>query len=83
MGGHLIPISAVGDKALWKKAQKKEKKNIISETTNNINPIFNPRTTKDVCIPKKVASRTTSRHQKVIITINVIIPNVAVVIESP
>lgn len=45
VGGQVIPISAVGERALWKNAQKKEKKNIISEITNRTNPIFIPRTT--------------------------------------
>lgn len=45
VGGQVIPISAVGDSALWKNAQKNEKKNITSDSTNNINPILIPRTT--------------------------------------
>lgn len=83
VGGHVIPISAVGARALWKKAQKNEKKNIISDTINKIKPIFKPRTTYVVCIPKNVASRTTSRHQNVKITANVIKPRAAVNILSP
>ena len=43
-GGHATPISIEGDKLLWKKAQKKEKKKKISEIINNKNPIFNPLT---------------------------------------
>jgi len=31
-GGHIVPISITGAKAAAKKAQKKAKKNIISET---------------------------------------------------
>jgi len=38
VGGHHIPTSRVGDKLLWKKAQKKEKKNKISEAINKIIP---------------------------------------------
>nr|WP_260680419.1 hypothetical protein [Klebsiella pneumoniae] len=45
VGGHVIPISEVGARALWKKAQKKLKKNIISDKINNVNPIFIPRIT--------------------------------------
>lgn len=45
VGGQVIPISAVGDKALWKNAQKNEKKNMISERMNRIKPILSPRTT--------------------------------------
>lgn len=37
-GGHVIPISIVGAKLEWKKAQKKEMKNRISETINKIIP---------------------------------------------
>jgi len=43
-GGQITPISTEGDKLLWKKAQKKEKKNNTSDTINNKNPIFNPNT---------------------------------------
>lgn len=82
-GGQDIPISSVGDSALWKNAQKKEKKNITSDAINKIKPILSPLTTNEVCIPKNVASRTTSRHQKKRITDTVIKPKVAVNIESP
>lgn len=41
-GGHEHPISTEGDKEEWKKAQKKLKKNKISDTINSIIPIFNP-----------------------------------------
>jgi hypothetical protein len=45
LGGHHTPISRVGDRLLWKKAQKKEKKNIISEVMNRIIPHLRPDTT--------------------------------------
>lgn len=45
VGGQDIPISEVGVKALWKKAQKNLKKNITSLKTNSINPIFIPEVT--------------------------------------
>lgn len=61
-GGHVHPSSAVGDNLLWKKAQKKETKNITSETINKIIPSFNPVVTALVWKPKTVPSRTTSRH---------------------
>ena len=32
LGGHTFPIKGEGAKELWKKAQKKEKKNMISLT---------------------------------------------------
>ena len=44
IGGHITPISTEGDKLLWKKAQKKEKKKRTSDTINSKNPIFNPLT---------------------------------------
>jgi len=56
VGGQTQPISGVGARALWKKAQKNEKKNITSDRINRIKPIFIPRTTKEVCIPRNVAS---------------------------
>jgi hypothetical protein len=47
-GGHLAPNSIVGDKALWKNAQKIAKKNKASDTINNPTPIFNPLCTANV-----------------------------------
>lgn len=44
IGGHITPISTEGDKLLWKKAQKNDTKNRISDTINNRNPIFKPAT---------------------------------------
>jgi hypothetical protein len=38
LGGQTEPISITGAKAAAKKAQKKAKKNIISDTMNNIIP---------------------------------------------
>jgi hypothetical protein len=37
-GGQMLPISIVGVKLAAKKAQKKAKKNITSETINKITP---------------------------------------------
>jgi hypothetical protein len=42
LGGHTHPISIVGFKLEWKKAQKKAKKNITSEIMNKIIPILKP-----------------------------------------
>lgn len=81
-GGQVTPISGVGDKALWKKAQKKEKKNIISDKIKSMKPIFIPRTTFVVCIPKNVASRITSRHHRIIIKAVIVNPKAATKIES-
>lgn len=50
-GGQISPSSNVGDNLEWKKAQKKEKKNIISDTINNNIPIFIPVATDLVCRP--------------------------------
>ena len=50
-GGQAIPISTAGDKLLWKKAQKKEKKNNTSDTINKIIPHRSPATTILVCKP--------------------------------
>ena len=37
-GGHIEPTSILGDKLLWKNAQKNLKKKKISETINKIIP---------------------------------------------
>jgi hypothetical protein len=37
-GGQINPKYMLGDKLIWKKAQKKLKKNIISESINKIIP---------------------------------------------
>ena len=63
IGGHILPISTVGTKALWKNAQKNEKKKHTSDTINNIIPNFNPFCTTSVCNPVYVASLITSLHQ--------------------
>jgi hypothetical protein len=41
-GGHTPPISFLGVKLLWKKAQNHPKKNITSLKINKSIPIFNP-----------------------------------------
>ena len=64
LGGHITPISIEGDKLLWKKAQKKEKKNKTSDTINSIKPIFRPLTVATVWKPKNVLSLTTSFNHK-------------------
>lgn len=62
MGGHIAPISILGDKLLWKKAQKKEMKKKTSDKINKSIPIFKPFNTKKVWNPWKEASREISRH---------------------
>jgi len=47
VGGQLKPISKVGDRLLWKNAQKKEKKNRTSEVMNKIIPQRKPFITID------------------------------------
>ena len=64
IGGHWAPNSTVGDKALWKKAQKIAKKNKASDTIKRATPIFNPLCTAKVWLPKYVASLITSLNQK-------------------
>lgn len=44
-GGHILPNSTVGDRLLWKKAQKKDKKKNTSETINKIIPHRRPSST--------------------------------------
>lgn len=39
-GGHSILSSILGERLRWKKVQKKETKNIISETMNNNLPLL-------------------------------------------
>lgn len=67
VGGHLHPSSGVGASLLWKKAQKKAKKNKISDAINNTIPHRSPFVTKDVWCPRKTLSRTTSRHHWIIV----------------
>lgn len=63
-GGHIQPIWTAGTKLEWKKAQKKAKKNIASETINKTIPKDSPFCTAAVWCPSKVASRTISLNQK-------------------
>lgn len=62
LGGHIEPISTVGAKLLWKKAQKKAKKNSISDTIKKTIPNLKPCWTIPVWWPSKEDSLTTSRH---------------------
>jgi hypothetical protein len=63
IGGQTPPISGVGDRLLWKNAQKNEKKNKTSERINRIIPHRIPCATDEVCCPWRVLSRVMSRHQ--------------------
>lgn len=51
IGGHKHPNSTLGDRLLWKNAQKKDIKNITSEVINNIIPQRSPISTILVCKP--------------------------------
>ena len=62
-GGQRLPNSSLTARLAWKKAQKKEKKNMISEIINNTIPLFKPRRTFALCVPWRTLSRLTSRHQ--------------------
>lgn len=42
LGGQIPPISILGDKLLWKNAQKKETKKKTSDKINNNIPNFKP-----------------------------------------
>jgi hypothetical protein len=67
IGGHCAPNSMLGDKALWKKAQKIAKKNKASDTINKATPIFIPLWTAKVWFPIYVASDITSLNHKAIV----------------
>ena len=62
VGGQWPPTSITTLKVLWKKAQKKEKKNKTSEVINKIIPHRNPFITFNVWHPWLNPSRLTSRH---------------------
>lgn len=83
VGGHLHPISGVGARLLWKKAQKKAKKNITSDVMNRIIPRRRPDSTRDVWCPRKVASRIISRHQRIIVRPVINRPKVRQVVPYP
>lgn len=62
VGGHVDPISKVGESLLWKNAQKNEKKNNTSDVINRIIPHFNPFNTTIECNPCRAPSYEISRH---------------------
>ena len=65
-GGHLHPISTLGDSLLWKKDQKRLKNNIISDNKNPKNPNFKLRFT--ILVYNKEASKNKILlNQKIII----------------
>jgi hypothetical protein len=60
LGGHTEPISIDIDNVQWKNAQKKEKKNIISDKMNKTIPNEIPKRTLKVWCPWYVDSTITS-----------------------
>ena len=62
IGGQQLPNSILGAKLLWKKAQKKDKKNITSDTMKRIIPQRRPFSTIELWRPWNLPSRDTSRH---------------------
>ena len=62
LGGHIQPNATAGANEQWKNAQKKLKKNIISETINKHIPNLIPCCTLKVWCPSKVASTIISEN---------------------
>jgi hypothetical protein len=62
VGGHNLPTSILGARLMWKKAQKNDRKNMISDVMNKIIPSFRLFITTVGWYPWNVASRVTSRH---------------------
>lgn len=75
IGGQFAPNSIVGDKALWKNAQKIAKKNKASDTIKSATPIFKPLCTAKVWLPRYVPSDITSLNHKLIEYITLIKDN--------
>lgn len=69
-----MPISTVGDRLLWKKAQKKEIKKNTSEVINKIIPHRMPFETDNEWSPCIVLSRVMSRHHWCIVNRVIKIP---------
>ena len=66
LGGQIQNKKTEGDKLKWKKAQKKETKNITSETINKNIPKRKAFWTNFVCCPSYEASKITSENQEYI-----------------
>ena len=64
VGGHVVPISVLGAKAVWKNVQKIAKKKKASLTINKPTPKFKPLSTAKVWSPKYVASVIISLNQR-------------------
>lgn len=63
-GGQTPPIKGEGAKLEWKKAQKKETKNITSDTINKMKPKRKPFCTASVWNPASASSKTFLAHEK-------------------
>lgn len=63
IGGQWVPISTLGDTALWKYAQKIPKKKRASDIIKRATPIFKPLCTARVWDPKYVPSVIISLNQ--------------------
>lgn len=81
VGGQQPPISGVGARLEWKKAQKKPKKKKTSEVMKRIIPNRRPFCTGGVWCPWKVPSRTISRHHWYIVSRRRMLPRTIRVIE--
>ena len=80
-GGQIEPTSILGERLLWKKAQKNLTKKKISDTINKAIPQRNPNSTIEVWSPWIVPSRLISRHHWIITNINIITPKINKIIE--
>jgi hypothetical protein len=69
VGGHVHPSSGVGARALWKNAQKNEKKKQTSERIKRIIPNRRQDKSSLVWSPLNVLSRIMSRHHWIIVRI--------------
>jgi hypothetical protein len=67
-GGQTLPKSIAGERLLWKKAQKKDKKKKTSETINKIIPQRRPNSTMLEWRPCAAPSLEMSRHHWYITT---------------
>ena len=80
-GGQIEPTSILGERLLWKKAQKNLTKKKISDTINKAIPHRNPNSTIEVWSPWIAPSRLISRHHWIITNIKTNIPKKNKIIE--
>jgi len=65
-GGQCEPSSTVGARALWKKAQNRDRKKNTSLTMNRATPSVSPFCTANVWLPRYAPSAETSRNHRII-----------------